>query len=150
MTLLNMELSALDKTLFYPLLAYISLFAAGRVSSVLVRVMAKKKSLAFKSYMNGSMPETLVVDCSHPSAIQLTHNLKQEKQRQLMDLSLRGDSSTDAVINAAKEKHETLSSNAFVSTNHFDVDSFLSVWCAMNVDLAIKYEKILRIAAKIG
>lgn len=145
-----MELSSIDITLFYPILAYVSLFAAGRVSSALVRAICKKDSLVFKSYSNRPMPETLVVDCSHPSAVQLTHHLKQDKQRQLMDLSLRGDSSTDAVITAAKLKHKTLTSNAYVSTNHFDVDSFLSVWCAINADLAIKHEKLMRIAAKIG
>ncbi len=46
---------------------------------------------------------------------------------------------------AAAYCHRTL-----VTTNHFDVDSFLSVWCYINRDLARQYEKVLRHMAHIG
>jgi len=67
-----------------------------------------------------------------------------------MDLKLRGDSSTDAVMNAIKENHECLRRHEFVATNHFDIDSFLSIWSCVNPKLALIHEETIRECAKIG
>eukprot|EP00798_Chlamydomonas_sp_ICE-L_P000839 gene839-33570_t len=37
-----------------------------------------------------------------------------------------------------------------ITTNHFDVDSFLSVWSYVNRDLAVQYEAVLKHMARIG
>lgn len=92
----------------------------------------------------------LAVDCVHPDAYQLTHHLKYPMQKMTMNLLLRGDSSTDAVLNAILSKDEKFCECKYVTTNHFDIDSFLSVWCSLNLARAVEFEIILREAAKIG
>eukprot|EP01036_Dinobryon_divergens_P025016 gene25016-33525_t len=94
--------------------------------------------------------DVLAVDCVHPDAYQLTHHLKYSMQKMTMNLLLRGDSSTDAVLNAILSRDEKFSHCKYVTTNHFDIDSFLSVWCSLNLVRAIEFEIILREAAKIG
>jgi hypothetical protein len=37
-----------------------------------------------------------------------------------------------------------------ISSNHFDIDSFISVWSAMHPESALRYEMLLREVAKIG
>lgn len=125
------------------------------VSTSLCHILFSKAwepEIRFRVYSHESMPYTMVVDCSHNSCDQITHHLKSKRNRELMDLSIRGDSTTDAVLNGIKKKTLTQSSKryAFVSSNHFDVDSFLSVWCFINKDLAIKNELLLRECARIG
>jgi hypothetical protein len=80
-----------------------------------------QRSLKYASYTKSPMKDTLVVDSSHPTCEQITHHLKKKPK---MDWTLRGDSSTDAVMNAIKENHECLQRHEFVATNHFDIDSF--------------------------
>lgn len=108
------------------------------------------KKLKFVPYSGTPMPNTLVVDCHHATATQLTHHLKSEKQRNSMDLSLRGDSTTDAVINALLKNHDCINSNSFVTCNHFDVDGFISCWCAMNPESAIQNAELMHQCGKIG
>jgi hypothetical protein len=93
---------------------------------------------------------TLCVDCTHRSCPQITHHLKIKGQKQLADLKNRGDSSTDGVLNAIKNTSIFLTQNEYVTSNHFDIDSFLSVWCALNPSLAVQYEKIIREIARVG
>ena len=99
-----------------------------------------------------SLPlQTLVVDCTHPTARQITHHLKLKEQKKLwVDGVERGDSSTDGVINGIKSG--LLNDGRFnaVSTNHFDIDSFLSVWCCLNPNAALEHEQVLRECARIG
>jgi hypothetical protein len=90
------------------------------------------------------------LDCKHPTAYQLTHHLKGKNERVSMNMNLRGDTSTEAVLNAIKRNDVKYNDAKFVSSNHFDVDSFLSVWCAINPTIAMQYAKILREAARIG
>mmetsp|Transcript_29815 Transcript_29815/g.42539 ORF Transcript_29815/g.42539 Transcript_29815/m.42539 type:complete len:408 (+) Transcript_29815:25-1248(+) len=111
-------------------------------------LMSKPK--VFVEFSNDDMESLVAVDCKHPTAYQLTHHLKGPGQKKSMNLLLRGDSSTDAVINAIKSNDDRFVACQYVTTNHFDIDSFLSVWCALNCDLAISYEGILREAARIG
>jgi hypothetical protein len=110
---------------------------------------AKKILKKFIRYTSEPLPETIVVDCKHPTAYQLTHHLK-KNEKNLMNLRLRGDTSTDAVMNALKSNDLKYFKTKFVSTNHFDVDSFTSVWCVLNPELALKHEAVIREVAKIG
>lgn len=113
---------------------------------------ANLKPLSYVAYSKNPLPETLVVDASHPTCEQITHHLKKKNIHDLglMDLSLRGDSSTDGVCNAIKVKHSCLLRNKHVTSNHFDIDSFLSVWCAANPTKALEHEETIRECAKIG
>jgi hypothetical protein len=109
----------------------------------------KSKGMKFVAYTNEFMPDTLVVDCSHPSSQQLTHHLKGKNQKKSMDSNLRGDSSTDGVLNAIKLKSPILGLKN-VSSNHFDVDSFISCWCLVYPSLAANFDQVLREVARIG
>jgi len=94
--------------------------------------------------------DVLVVDCTHPTAQQLTHHLKAPStQRKLVPSHLLGDSSTDAVFNALNAGHRILNKKA-VTCDHFDVDSFVSVWAVLNPDKALEHEAVLREVARIG
>lgn len=110
----------------------------------------KKKKRKHVSFSDDLPTNTVVVDCHHKSAYQLTHHLKNKNQKNNINHNLRGDSSTDAVINAIKQNDEKFANCDQVASNHFDVDSFLSVWSAINEELALKYENVLRWCAKIG
>ena len=130
-----------------------SLLLFAVVSLVWLRCAAARvRALSYRSYSKAAMHETLVVDCSHPSCQQITHHLKHKnvEELQLMDHSLRGDSSTDGVINAIKRAHPALLQNRFVTTNHFDIDSFLSVWCALYPEEALAHQALLSECSNIG
>lgn len=107
-------------------------------------------------FSNEPLHSTVVVDCTHPTAFQLTHHLKgnTEKQRQrLLQQSLRdlrGDTSTAAVLNAISERDLEFVSCKHVTSNHFDIDSFLSVFCCINPHIAVKHDQLLRQCARIG
>lgn len=108
------------------------------------------KKLNYVRYSKDAMPSTLVVDCTHPSCTQITHHLKGGNQKNLNDNSNRGDSTTEGVLNAIKANSTFMTQNQFVTTNHFDIDSILSLWCAVYPEDAIKYEKIVRECSIIG
>lgn len=110
-----------------------------------------RKQKSYLTYSNQHLESCIAVDCSHPSIAQLTHHLRDVKTRALMLLSPKGAySSTDAVLNAILTQNKVFEQASFITTNHFDIDSFLSVWCALNPDLAVLHEELLRIAARIG
>jgi len=112
------------------------------------RIRDKK---SYIPYSNQHLQSCIAVDCSHPSILQLTHHLRDPKIRRLHLDGCKGDSSsTDAVLNAIKNNHPDFLRAKHVTTNHFDIDSFLSVWCALNPDLAVLHEDLLRTAARIG
>uniref|UniRef100_A0A7R9YSI3 Oxidation resistance protein 1 n=1 Tax=Chlamydomonas euryale TaxID=1486919 RepID=A0A7R9YSI3_9CHLO len=96
--------------------------------------------------------ELLVVDCTHPSAPTLTHHKGHNNPHGLK----AADSSTGIVINAIKAQGllggeaAAYCQRRYVTTNHFDIDSFLSVWCYLNRDLAKQYAPVLRHMARIG
>lgn len=94
------------------------------------------------------LAQTVVVDCTHPSvSISLTHH----RQVKALPPSLRGDASTDVVLNALEQKHPLLyRDKQYVSCNHFDVDGYLSVLAALKPQLALQYNNLFRCAARIG
>lgn len=85
----------------------------------------------------------LAVDCTHPRADSLTHHRGSKTPP-----SLRGDASTDTVLNAAKARHLWLSRTT--SCNHFDMDGLLSVFTVLYPKEALQYEALLRAAARLG
>ena len=109
------------------------------------------KELKYIPFDLKELPEsTVVVDCTHPTCRQLTHHLKLPGQRSLhLDtVSLGADSSTEQVLLA--QQKGALEPFEHVSTNHFDVDSFLSVWSACNPQMALGHADVIREAARIG
>ena len=85
----------------------------------------------------------LAVDCTHPRAASLTHHRASRTPPEL-----RGDSSTDTVLNAAKAQHPWLSRTT--SCNHFDMDGLLSVFTVLFPKEALQHETLLRAAARLG
>jgi hypothetical protein len=125
-------------------------WAAAIIINNLSTKKASRSGLTFVAFTNDVMPETLVVDCSHLSAKQLTHHLKGPNQKKLMDLSLRGDSSTDAVLNSINCRSKFTEGLKHVSSNHFDIDSFTASWCCVYPDLAEQSDQIVREVSRIG
>lgn len=102
---------------------------------------------------NNNIPNCIIVDCTHSYNKQITHHLKNKNQRTLsLDLTLQGDSTTDTVLNIIKHSYSKIYNDDFdyVTSNHFDIDSFLSSWCIINPLVALRYEDILRNIANIG
>lgn len=131
------------------------LFFGWWTAAILLKGLSSKRNknfnaLTFVAFQSEPMPETLVVDCSHTNAKQLTHHLKGPNQKKMMDLSLRGDSSTDAVLNSIIRDADFTRELKFVSSNHFDIDSFTASWCCCFPDLAKKHEQIIREISRIG
>eukprot|EP01038_Epipyxis_sp_PR26KG_P007252 gene7252-9886_t len=135
------------------------LFISGVVSIKFMQIMKKVlinlqeinyTEKTFSPYSRGKLIDTVVVDCTHPTSYQLTHHLKEKHQKKLINNNYRGDTSTDAVLNSIKSNDEKLMKCNAVTSNHFDIDSFLSVWSVINPYLAVKYEEIIRCAACIG
>ena len=126
----------------------LTIFLSTQAKAIQALLLGNPK-MKFVAFTVDEMKDTLVVDCSHPTATQLTHHLKYQGQKDRMDMTLRGDSSTDAVLNAIVRNHNVLNKK-FVSSNHWDIDSFLSVWCSIYRDTARTHENVLRDCAKIG
>lgn len=114
----------------------------------------KKTGLQYVSFSEVLLKkDVLVVDCTHPTCRQLTHHLKLKGQREAhLGRDLGADSTTEQVLLAAKHTRFLNPGYefSFVSTNHFDVDSFLSVWTACNPEKALQHEEVLQQAARIG
>lgn len=143
-----MESIELDPKILFGSLFFISTIIFGEM--VHYYNLDAQHGKQYKPFSHDPLPETVVVDCKHPTAPQLTHHLKGKNERANMNLRLRGDTSTDAVINAIKKKDLQFIRSNFVSSNHFDIDSFLSVWCAVNPRSAKINEQLIREIAKIG
>ena len=91
--------------------------------------------------------EIIAVDCTHDIIPHLTHH------RTNFDASLesiRGDTSTDIVLNAIQSKHPAVVRASWVTVNHFDVDAFTSVWALLNHEKSLFYGSELRECAHIG
>lgn len=88
--------------------------------------------------------ETLVVDGQHKGCVKLSH-----WRGAGSDKNLLADTSAEIVLNAIKSDYHALKYN-YVSATHFDIDGLTGVWSAMNPDLALNYENILKQAAQIS
>ena len=100
-----------------------------------------------------AMPaDILVVDCTDPAPDHphlITHHKGQNVAEEIM-----ADTSSGSVLNAltydSGRGHPSVSQCRAVISNHFDIDSFLSVWCAAHPAEAVAHEAVLRRAAHIG
>ncbi|EFJ41453.1 hypothetical protein VOLCADRAFT_107660 [Volvox carteri f. nagariensis] len=114
--------------------------------------LARRKTSFYYVPFSHDLKNVLVTDCTHPHARTLTHHKGQRNPARLRP----SDTSTGLVLNALKASPWSAGQAyewcqlAQVSTNHFDVDSFLSVWCYINRGLALQHEAILRHMARIG
>ena len=84
----------------------------------------------------------LVTDCTRPGARWcLTHH----RQSRPLPEGLRGDASTDIMLNALLARHESvLPPTKQVSCNHYDVDGFCAVFAALRPAAALRHEALLR------
>lgn len=96
--------------------------------------------------------DVAAVDCTHPRLPTLSH----QRGARNPATGLKGaDTSTGLVLNALaagpwKRDVWGVCQRSLVTTNHFDVDSFLSVWCYINRAQALQNEGVLRHMARIG
>ncbi|KIZ07076.1 hypothetical protein MNEG_0865 [Monoraphidium neglectum] len=88
--------------------------------------------------------EVVAVDCTHPRLPTLSHQRGSRNPGGGGGLR-RSDTSTGLVLNALatgpwKRDVWAVCQRSFVTTNHFDVDSFLAVWCYINRAEAVAHE----------
>ena len=115
-----------------------------RVSTVGCTFVPWKKFTALPAT---DQSKATVIDCTHASADScLTHH----RQKLQLSPTLADDTSTGIVLNALAASDKVLHAGKLVSCNHFDVDGFLAVYCALQPENALKHEELLRAAARIG
>jgi hypothetical protein len=90
--------------------------------------------------------ETICVNSYHENLKSVSH-VKRIKRCHPIHFS--GDTSTEIAINVIEKRWKQLYISRYVTSNHFDIDAFLAVWCLINPSEAIKYKDILIEAAKI-
>ena len=88
--------------------------------------------------------ELLVVDCYYPRGLNLTHLYSERVPK-----AFRSDTSTETVIKWIEDTNNQFKPK-YVTCNHWDIDGFLSVWCALNPELALKYKDLLIKTATLG
>lgn len=116
-------------------------------------LLSKNNNIQYTAFDNNLIPNCIIVDCTHSFNKQITHHLKSKYQRSLsIDINNQGDSTSDTVLNIIKNSPSKLYNADFqyVTSNHFDIDSFVASFCIINPQVALKYEMILRNVAKIG
>ena len=86
----------------------------------------------------------LVVDCFYHRGLNLTH-LYSER----VPDAFRSDTSTECVIKWLESVADPFRPE-YVTCNHWDIDGFLSVWCAMNPEIALQNRDLLIKAATLG
>ena len=126
---------------------------AGTVAYIifLKKIKNKIKKISYISWPDANASDDakgiVAVDCTHDLMPCLTHH------RTPFNISLdkiRGDTSTDIVLNALESSHPFLKSISQVTVNHFDVDAFTSVWALMHPEHALRHNRELRECAHIG
>src|SRR5579864_4066955 len=88
--------------------------------------------------------ELLVVDCYYHRGLNLTHLYSDR-----VPTAFRSDTSTECVLKWLESNDDPFHPK-YVTCNHWDIDGFLSVWCAMNPDLALNNKELLIKAAVLG
>jgi hypothetical protein len=120
------------------------LYCVTKALIALIRQTRSTKAFEYLEYERAGQPrvETIFVDCTHPTARTITHHRGHNNPK-----GLRGsDTSTGLVLNAisaqlmGSQATRLACSTPFVSSNHFDVDSFLSCWSYINRATALKHE----------
>ena len=98
------------------------------------------------------LTDCLTVDCTDPSPTHphiITHHKGQNAPAEIM-----ADTTSGSVLNAllfgGGVGHPVLHGARSSTTNHFDIDSFVSVWCLQNPVVAVAHQAVLRRMAHIG
>lgn len=95
-------------------------------------------------HWSDDLPEdlTVIVDATHHSLPTLSHHKGARNPAGLKP----ADTSTGIVLNALQPRAQwhrdiaAVTRRRYVTTNHFDIDSFLSVWCYLNRKVALEHE----------
>lgn len=127
--------------------------ALARCEAVSAHDVVRSTYVPFVREDDAESSKCIVVDCTHPSAVTLTHH----KAHNNVPSVAPSDTSTGLVLNAVAISPEHQSPDLkqalqmpHISCNHFDVDAILSVWSWINRDEALRHEAVLRAAARIG
>jgi len=100
---------------------------------------------ALELAQSGNAEHLIAVDCGAKGIENITHHRTSKVQ------GLLGDSSTEQVLAARAAKHSALKGKSYVTTNHFDIDSFLSVQAVLLDDeTVVKRKQFLSEASRIG
>eukprot|EP01023_Acetabularia_acetabulum_P051727 TRINITY_DN5727_c1_g1_i1.p1 TRINITY_DN5727_c1_g1~~TRINITY_DN5727_c1_g1_i1.p1 ORF type:complete len:423 (+),score=73.92 TRINITY_DN5727_c1_g1_i1:42-1310(+) len=100
-----------------------------------------------KDIEDNILQQLIVTDCTHPGAVTLTHH-KGDNNPQNVSPS---DSSTGWALNAIQSNNNFVTQKIrYATCNHFDVDGVLSIWVVLNQQEALKWEQVLRHAARVG
>jgi hypothetical protein len=90
--------------------------------------------------------ETICVNSYHENLKSVSHG---KRIKRCHPIHFSGDTSTEIAINVIEKRWKQLYISRYVTSNHFDINTFLAVWCLINPSEAIKYKDILIEAAKI-
>jgi hypothetical protein len=131
--------------------ALIGASATALVSLFISRTRRRKlREICFIPWQEANLmkrSDIVAVDCSHDIFTCLTHHRTSDDDS--FD-DIRGDTSTDMVINAIQSGHPFLNNISHVTVNHFDVDAFMSVWALMNPEKSLELRNAIRECAHIG
>ena len=87
--------------------------------------------------------ELLVVDCYYHRGLNLTHLYSERVPEEF-----RADSSTEVVLNWLSAP--LTRKPKYVTCNHWDIDGFLAVWCALNPEIALQHKELVIKTAELG
>ncbi|PSC73208.1 monodehydroascorbate reductase [Micractinium conductrix] len=130
--------------------------AARRQPAAAAGVAAQPAYVPWEEAKENSGDRMLALDCTHSSALTLTHH---KAARNPPLVSLASECSTglalDVLAAAAADPAAAAAaapwlSKPVVSANHFDADAVLSIWVLLNREEALTHDAVLRHAARIG
>lgn len=103
-------------------------------------------SIPFLAYeLSTGRTDGIATDCFHPGCLNLSH----WRGASPRNVDYHGDTST-AIALQWLEKGGRPQDYAFVTSNHFDIDGFLAMWCLQNPEAAVAKARVLRQVALIG
>jgi len=131
----------------------LAVLVAVKLANVLYWWSKRRTNFSFVPYGSSiALKDVVVTDCTHPKAATLTHHKGHNNPTGLKV----SDTSTGIVLNALSAglmfggEAYSYCQKSHITTNHFDVDAFLSCWSYINRVLAKQYEPVLRHMARIG
>ena len=130
------------------ILIFITTAVIATISTTTISTKLASRRIKYRSFSNEMISSCIVVDCTHAHNKQITHHLKYSHQKSLsLDINQLGDSTTDSILNIIKNSMSKLYEFDYVTSNHFDIDSFLSTWCIVNADINYRpFESISKLS----
>jgi len=103
--------------------------------------------LPYKEAHKVADSDLIVCDCYYPRGLNLVHLYSDRVPEQY-----RSNTSTEAVFKWLHDQSPSKQGNlaTIVTCNHWDIDGFVSLWVALNPELALQYQDILIAAAHLG